>query len=73
MSRARFVVLAVVLLAGQVSVGVLNLVYTNHVDRQWCGLLVTLDGAYSAGPVPQTEVGKRVAAAVHDRRVNAGC
>jgi len=74
MTRARWVVLILILFCGQVSVGVLNLVYTNHVDRQWCGLLVALDDGYNAGTqVPQTDIGRRLAAAVHERRVNAGC
>lgn len=42
-------------------------------DRKWCTLLVELDDAYSAGPRPTTEVGRRVADAIHQLRIDLGC
>lgn len=41
-------------------------------DRRWCQLLVTLDQAYSAVP-PSTELGRRVAGAIHTLRVDLDC
>ncbi len=41
-------------------------------DRRWCVLLVTLDEAYSSG-TPSTELGRKVAAAVHTLRVDLDC
>lgn len=41
-------------------------------DRRWCQLLNTLDEAYSAVP-PATELGRRVALAIHTLRVDLDC
>lgn len=41
-------------------------------DRRWCDLLVTLDNAYAAG-TPTTEIGRQVAAAIHNLRVDLDC
>jgi hypothetical protein len=75
-----FVACAVIALAG---VG-----YTNYVqsqarhrteaeraesDRRWCALLTELDNAYATSPGPTTEVGKKVAAEIHQLRVGLGC
>jgi hypothetical protein len=75
-----FVACAVIALAG--------VVYTNYVqsqarhrteaeraesDRRWCALLTELDNAYATSPGPTTEVGKKVAAEIHQLRVGLGC
>lgn len=53
-----------------------GILYTNFVqqqaDRQWCELIVTLDQAYQAEP-PQTELGQRIAAAMHQLREEFDC
>lgn len=41
-------------------------------DQRWCQLLTTLDGAYNATP-PATELGRKVAAAIHDLRTKLDC
>lgn len=41
-------------------------------NRQWCELLTPLDSAYSSTP-PATELGKRVAEAIHRLHKNFGC
>lgn len=41
-------------------------------DRRWCQLLSTLDQAYSAVP-PSTELGRKVAAAIHDLKTELDC
>lgn len=66
------------------AIGVGNLWYTNRLDhqsdsdneqndRKWCTLLTTMDDAYSSGPAPTTEVGRRIAAAIHQLRIDLGC
>jgi hypothetical protein len=75
-----FIACLVIALAG--------VVYTNYVqsqarhrteaeraesDRRWCSLLVELDNAYRTSPGPTTEVGKKVAAEIHQLRVSFGC
>jgi hypothetical protein len=42
-------------------------------DRRWCALLTELDNAYATSPGPTTEVGKKVAAEIHQLRVGLGC
>jgi hypothetical protein len=42
-------------------------------DRRWCALLTELDNAYATSPGPTTEVGKKVAAEIHQLRVGFGC
>ena len=75
----RFVAVVVsvlILLAGNVG-------YTTYVDgqrdraeresdRRWCALLKELDQAYEETP-PQSEVGRNVAASVHELRVSLKC
>ncbi len=41
-------------------------------DRRWCQLLVTLDDAYSTVP-PTSELGRRVADAIHALRTDLEC
>lgn len=77
----RYAVLAV--LVSVLLLGVGGYVYIGHVDGQreraeresdqrWCELLRTLDEAYGAVP-PSSELGRRVAAAIHDLRVDLSC
>lgn len=75
MTRRRVLGLVVAVLLSSVTTGAVAIVYTNAVDRQWCGLLVTLDDSYNgtAGARPQTEIGRRLAFEVHQRRVAADC
>lgn len=43
-------------------------------DQRWCKLLIPLDDSYQTDPrVQQSELGKRVAAAIHDIRAETGC
>lgn len=42
-------------------------------DRRWCALLVDLDDAYRTVPGPSTEVGRKVAAEIHNLRLSFGC
>jgi hypothetical protein len=43
-------------------------------DRRWCTLMGLLDSAYSnPSTPPTTELGRAVAKAVHDIRVDLGC
>lgn len=43
-------------------------------DRRWCKLLVPLDNSYqSSAAVQSTELGRRVAKAIHDIRAEIGC
>lgn len=54
-----------------------GVLYTNRVqhsaDARWCEYLVTLDETYQSGPPPQTELGRRVRAAVHQLREDFDC
>jgi hypothetical protein len=71
-----------------VCIALAGVVYTNYVqsqarhrteaeraesDRRWCALLTELDNAYATSPGPTTEVGKKVAAEIHQLRVGFGC
>lgn len=69
--------------ASMLLVSVAGIWYTNHVDtkreraeresdRRWCVLLTDLDGAYGSA-TPQTELGRRIAAAIHELRGGFGC
>lgn len=42
-------------------------------DRRWCSLLTELDNAYRIPPGPTTEVGRKVAAEIHELRISFGC
>lgn len=45
-----------------------------ELDRRWCQLLIPLDDSYQTNPnVQASELGRRVAAAVHDIRAETGC
>lgn len=81
--RARTVYAAVVVFVTLVAVSLLNVAYTNHVDRQAeqrniervreiCGLIVVLDDAYQQTP-PATSVGRNVADEIHRYRERLGC
>ena len=82
LSRPRWMVLVIVVLS-MLAVGLAGVGYTGYVDgereaaereadKRWCQLLVTLDEAYSAA-TPTTDVGRKVAAAVHTLRVSLKC
>lgn len=70
------------------AIALAGVLYTNHVqhvadrrstaeradsDQRWCSLLTELDNAYSAPPGPTTDTGRKVAAEVHQLRVDFGC
>lgn len=42
-------------------------------DRRWCALLTELDNAYHIKPGPTTDVGRKVAAEIHELRISFGC
>jgi hypothetical protein len=43
-------------------------------DQRWCKLLIPLDDSYQANPnVQASELGRRVAAAIHEIRLETGC
>lgn len=80
LSRPRWMVLVTVVLS-VMGLAVAGVSYTSYVDgereaaeresdRRWCDLLVTLD---EASVPPTTELGHRVAAAIHRLRVDIGC
>lgn len=82
LSKPRWLVLATVFFSVAL-LTVAGVLYTGYVDgkreaaereadRRWCDLLVTLDDAYGTG-TPTTDIGKRVAAAVHTLRVELDC
>lgn len=75
MTLPRWYSLVVVFLVLGASVG-LSIGYTasknKENDRRWCALMRELDAAYAASP-PQTEVGRRVAASVHNLKTELGC
>lgn len=82
LSRPRWAALAAVVLS-MFLLAAANVIYTGWVDsqrdeaereadRRWCALLVTLDDAYSSTP-PATEIGRRVAAAIHSLRTDLDC
>lgn len=54
-----------------------SVLYADHIqrqdDRRWCALLTDLDAAYSTPPGPTTDVGRKVAAEIHQLRVGFGC
>ena len=68
-------VLVACLLAAVVSAGT-AMAYANRVarqsERQWCGLVVTLDDAYTESP-PQTPAGIKIARDVALLRARFGC
>lgn len=43
-------------------------------DQRWCKLLVPLDDSYQKNPnVQATDIGRKVAAAIHEIRIETGC
>lgn len=60
-----------------VTVSILYTGYSNRENnRQWCELLTPLDSAYTStdpGTQPQTELGRRVARAIHRLHDNFNC
>jgi hypothetical protein len=82
LSKPRWMILVSIFLS-VVALAVAGVLYTGHVDgkreaaereadQRWCELLITLDEAYSSA-VPATELGRRVADAVHNLRVGLDC
>jgi hypothetical protein len=84
----RFGYAVVVAFFAVVAIAFAGVVYTNHVqsqaqhraeaeraesDRRWCALLSELDNAYKGPPAPTTEVGRKVAAEVHQLRESFRC
>lgn len=71
-------VFAVLALAQMVSLGFMIRLYhqgqaeSRDNDRKWCTLLVQMDDAYKSNP-PGTQVGKDIAAAIHQRVIDLGC
>lgn len=57
-------------------IGVSSILYANYAimesNNKWCEVLAPLDEAYRSAPI-QTDVGRRVAAAIHNRYVEYGC
>lgn len=82
LSKPRWMVLASVFFS-VVLLTVAGVLYTGYVDgqreaaereadRRWCQLLEPLDDAYST-VAPTTELGRRVAEAIHNLRVEFDC
>jgi len=63
-------------LAASIVAAVVCIVYTGIVDResnqQWCDLVVLLDKTYIETP-PTTEIGRKVAEAMHTLRIRFEC
>ena len=53
-----------------------SVIYTNKVarenQRQWCGVVTTMDDAYRQTP-PQTPAGRKIATDIAQLRVEFGC
>lgn len=82
LSKPRWIVLVSIVLS-VMALAVAGVGYTSYVDgrreaaereadQRWCDLLVTLDDAYGSG-TPTTELGRRVAEAVHTLRTELQC
>lgn len=82
LSKPRWAVIATVFLS-TLALAIAGFSWTGYVDnqreasereadRRWCALLVTLDEAYSTVP-PTSELGRRVANAIHTLRVELKC
>lgn len=71
--RVWLVAVGIVALIG---LGVTNVLYIDHVDRESargiCGLIVVLDEAYSRTP-PTTDLGRTIAQEMHAYRRRLGC
>jgi hypothetical protein len=83
MKRGPWYGLVLLLICGAIASGG-NIAYTNRIDREsdrenekndrkWCALLILMDDAYRSGTPPTTEVGRRIAAAIHELRTSLGC
>lgn len=59
-----------------IAIGASSLLYANYVDRQsnqkWCSVLVPLDTPYTQAP-PQSELGRKIAQAMHQLKIDFGC
>jgi Flp pilus assembly pilin Flp len=73
----KAVIYALILtLIAVLAVGAMSIVYANHVatasNRNWCSLVVTLDDAYRQQP-PQSDLGRKIAADMHQLRARLHC
>lgn len=86
--RGRVAYAVIVAVVAFLAIAFAGVAYTNHVqsqaehraqaeraesDRRWCALLTELDNAYKGPPAPTTEVGRKVAAEVHQLRESFRC
>lgn len=84
----RFGYAVVVAFFACLAIALSGVLYTNHVqhvadrrstaeradsDRRWCALLTELDNAYKGPPAPTTELGRKVAAEIHQLRESFRC
>lgn len=78
MTPKRFWYSVVVVVLVQLAVSITVGWYANHVayegNRNWCGLVTTLDDAYSQSPQqPTTAIGRRIAVEMKELRHEFGC
>lgn len=75
-ANKKVLYLAILALVVAVLVGVNSIVYANSVERQsnrnWCSLVTNLDDAYRQQP-PTSDLGRKIAADMHNLRVRLGC
>lgn len=82
LSKPRWIVLVSIVLS-VMALAVAGVSYTSYVDgqrersereadRRWCQLLEPLDDAYTTVP-PTSELGRRIAEAIHNLRVEFDC
>lgn len=75
-ANSKVLLLACFALVIAVLVGVNSIVYANRVQQQsnrnWCSLVTNLDDAYRQNP-PNTDLGRKIAADMHNLRVRLGC
>lgn len=78
MTAKRFWYSVIVVVVVQLALSISVAVYANYVaaeaNRKWCGLVSTMDDAYSQSPQqPTTQIGKRIATEMRELRVSFGC
>lgn len=75
-ANKKVLYLAILALVAAVAVGVNSIVYANSVERQsnrnWCDLVTRLDDAYQQNQ-PTSDLGRQIAADMHNLRVRLGC
>jgi hypothetical protein len=71
------IVVMIVVFVSIVAVGIGSVLYSNYVaresNRKWCGIVTTLDDAYTQSPAPTMPVGKRIAIEMKELRRDFGC